>query len=165
MSDKDDIARMDWESNFMADEPARNAQAAAREDSLKQPAQASPAAVKASKDDVSKQDGDANVKAAAKDDEAHAAEAKESLGRGGSPSVDSTGVGGATGMSDRDRAALDRRLQLAKDDSRIEQRPETHPGLKSAQPDHTDYTVERELRQQWPLSYDGEDEDGGSQSA
>ena len=54
-------------------------------------------------------------------------------------------------VANGDRAARDDRLRMAKDGSRIEERPLTHPGLKTKYVSDVDYSVEKELLEQWPL--------------
>lgn len=54
-------------------------------------------------------------------------------------------------QSNEERAQRDARLTMARDGSRIEERPLTHPGLEGH-----DYSVERELREQWPQLDQGE---------
>lgn len=66
------------------------------------------------------------------------------------PDRDTTGAN-VPFVSNADRAARDKRLRLADDGSRIEERPLTHPGLVSeSRKTDVAYSVEQELREQWP---------------
>jgi hypothetical protein len=112
----------------------------------KTPTSAAPAK-SASKDDVAK---DAAASRAAK-----AAPRKSAS----DPKPEDTTGAGTPLMTDEERARLDDRLRMADDGNRIEQRPLTHPGLKSAQRvTDADYSVEEEIRTQWPAAFDEDDD-------
>jgi len=58
----------------------------------------------------------------------------------------------AAAPPDTPRAEADERVKRATEAAELEVRPVTHPGLKSAVREDGSYSVERELREQWPLS-------------